>query len=394
MIRIKDTRHPHTASFLSSAVRTAEYYGFQPVESQKRMRLPTHAPMRGESELQFARRDERTLLSAARVCVACERPPQGTLLLWRIVKVSGPQGQGNALELHCVGAPQAFAEALLIIVAHAIADDAQLTTHTLSINSIGSFESSNRYVRDVSSFLRKNLESIAPSLRTRAATDPLGTLIQLYEKGHPATPRAPQATEYLTEDERKRFWDLLEYLEVFGISYELSAHVLGGRDIWAHTLYELTFDDAESGVRTPFAYGGRYDPLASRLAGIHTPAATITIVCETRGKSAHKPETKPEPSLYFAHLGAEARRRAFRVLEILRRAQIPVHQSIMHERLGDQMDHAKRTQAAFLILMGHKEAVEGTVLVREVATNAQEAIPVDELPSYLRRRKLALPALA
>jgi hypothetical protein len=38
--------------------------------------------------------------------------------------------------------------------------------------------------------------------------------------------------------------------------------------------------------------------------------------------------------------------------------------------------------------MGHKEAMEGTVLVREVATNSQEAIPVPDLTSYLRRQKV------
>jgi histidyl-tRNA synthetase len=324
------------------------------------------------------------------MCVACARPPHGILLTWRVVKASPrDQSNGYALELHCIGAPHAFAEALLIVVANAIADDAQIPPRVLAINSIGSFESSNRYVRDIGSFLRKNIESIAPSLRPRAATDPLGTLVQLYEKGHPATPRAPQATEYLTEDERKRFWDLLEYLEVFGIPYELSPRVLGSRDFWAHTLYELAFDDTESGTRIPFAYGGRYDPLASRVAGKVTHAATISIVCEVKGRSAFKADEKPQPSLYFAHLGLEARRKAFKVLETLRRANIPVHQSIMQERLGDQMDHAKRTQAAYLILMGHKEAVEGTVLVREIATNAQEAIPVDELPGYLRRRRVA-----
>jgi len=389
MIRIRDTRHPHTASFLGGAIRTAEYYGFVPAESLKRDRLPTHAQQRGEGELAFARKDERTLLSSARICVACERPPHGILLTWRLVKAARDQA-GYALELHCVGAPHAFAEALLIVVANAIADGAEMPQRVLSINSIGSFESSNRYVRDIATFLRKNIESIAPSLRPRAATDPLGTLVALYEKGHPATPRAPQATEYLTEDERKRFWDLLEYLEVFGIPYELSPRVLGSRDFWSHTLYELSFEDAESGSRVPFAYGGRYDPLASRIAGKVTPAATISIVCEVKGRSAFKAEDKPEPALYFAHLGLEARRKAFKVLETLRRANIPVHQSLMQERLGDQMDHAKRTQAAYLILMGHKEAVEGTVLVREIATNAQEAIPVEELPGYLRRRRVGV----
>src|SRR6202044_4064695 len=135
-----------------------------------------------------------------------------------------------SLELHVVGAQGAIAEALLLIVASTIAEEAGLPKQVLSINNIGSLESSNRYVRDVGTYLRKHIDTISPTLRPRAATDPLGTLVQLIERGHPAVPRAPQAMEYLTEDERRRFWELLEYLEIAGLSYELSPTVLGSRD--------------------------------------------------------------------------------------------------------------------------------------------------------------------
>jgi histidyl-tRNA synthetase len=313
-----------------------------------------------------------------------------TLLIWRLNKDAGRERASvpsHSIELHVVGAPHAMAEALLIVIADAIAADAGVSKRVLCINSIGSLESSNRFVRDVGAFLRKHIDSISPTLRPRAAADPLGTLTQLFERGHPATPRAPQSMEYLTEEERRRFWDLLEYLEMFGIPYELSPGVLGSRDVWAHTLFEIASLDDETGTRIPFASGGRYDPIASRFAARAVPAAVVSITCEIRGKTRVKAESRPQPSLYFAHLGVEARRRALSVLETLRHAGIPVHQSIMHEKLGDQMDHAKRKSISHLLIMGHKEAVEGTILVREVATNSQEAVLVSELPGYLRRYK-------
>lgn len=394
MIRLKDTRHQHTASFLGDAIRTAEYYGFKNIDSMQRVRLPAPQQKR-EQEIAFARRDERVLMSSAKLCVSCARNPNDTLLLWR-VNSGGARDKGtlptHTLELHCVGAPHAMSEALLLVVADAIAADAGLKRRVLSINSIGSIESSNRFVRDVSAFLRKHIDSISPALRPRAATDPLGALTQLFEKGHPATPRAPQSMEYLTEDERKRFWDLLEHLEVFGLSYELSPHVLGSRDVWAHTLFEISSIDEETEAKIPFAVGGRYDPIATRFASRETPAAVITISCEVRGKTKVRPEPRQMPSLYFAHLGAEARRRTLRVLESLRREGIPVYQSVMHEKLGDQMERAKQNKISHLLLMGHKEAMEGTVLVREIATNSQEAVEITELPSYLRRYKTLVAA--
>lgn len=388
MIQLKNTRHQSTASLVERAVRTAEYYGFSSLDA--RLAKGKHSlPAQKADGIQMARKDEKSLMQSARMCLSANRHQGEIPLFWRIVK-NQPGSRSPmpsiTLELHVMGAPAAISEALLITVVNAIAEEAGIGARSLSINSIGSIESSNRFVRDVGHFLRKHIDSIAPALRPRAAQDPLGTLIQLFEKGHPAMPRAPQSVEYLTEEERRRFWDLLEYLEMSGIAYELHSGVLGSRDFWAHTLFEVSTIDPETNSRVAFASGGRYDPLATRIMGANSTAAVATITCEIRGKSAVPAIRKTSPALYFAHLGAEARRRALPILETLRREGIAVEQSLMYERLQEQMDRAKGLKVSHLLIMGHKEAMEGTVLVREVATNSQEAIAIPELAGYLRRR--------
>jgi histidyl-tRNA synthetase len=389
MIRLKDTRHESTADFLNSAIRIAEYYGFAPLDDMRPSRLSEidrrKVTAKSEAEIAYARKEERALASTARRCAACARDAHEGLLAWRIAQNAG--APSLAFELHVLGTSSAIAEALLLIVGNAIAEEAGLSERTLHINNIGSHESSNRFVRDVGAYLRKHIESISPTLRPRAATDPLGTLVALIEKGHPAAPRAPQPMEYLTEEERRGFWELLEYLEVFGLAYELSPQVLGSRDCWAHSLFELSTFDEETGGRLTLAFGGRYDPLASRFAPAHTPAAMISINCEVRGKATPKKDRRGIPAMYFAHLGPEARRKSLTVLEQLRRAEIPVHQSLLFERIGEQMVRAKELGTPFILIMGYKEAMEDTVLVREVSTNSQEAVPTSELAGYLKRHR-------
>lgn len=398
MIRLKDTKHQNTAAFLSDAVRIAEFYGFAPLDQMTRNSLnarSTKNRTEKEQEFSFARRDERPTLSSVRKCIACTPvklspenvPIREPLLAWRVTETKQQMPSMN-LELHVIGSSLSVAEALLVVVANTIAKEAGIARTVLNINNIGSIDSSARYVRDVGTYLRKHLESISPLLRPRVAEDPLGTLVQLIERGHPAISRAPQAMEYLTEDERRRFWELLEYLEVFGLPYELSGHVLGSRDLWAHSLYEIFSVDEETGARITIAFGGRNDPLATSLAGRHTPSAMITISCEARGSKRMKNEVRGLPGIYFAHLGAEARRRSLPILENLRQSGIPVHQGLVYERIGEQMSAARELAVPYVLIMGHKEAMEGTVLVREVSTNSQEAVPALEIAAYLRRRRL------
>jgi len=391
MIQIKGTPYQNTAAFLAAASHIAEYYGFEhfdnlPKEVQRRALPPGARP---DTDLNFARRDEKPLPSAARRIVAAGTLPQGAVLAWRTNAL--PSGApGVALELHAAGIDSAIAEALLIITADAILKHANIAERTLSINNLGSAESSGRYVRDVGGYLRKHIESISASLRPRVALDPLGTLVQLIERGHPAVSRAPQAMEYLTEDERRRFWDLLEYLEISGLPYELNGQILGSRDCWAHTLYEISSVDPESGARTTVAFGGRYDPLMSRFARRNYPAAMISIHTESKGASSVKVKTPGVRAMYFAHLGLEARRRVLPTLEKLREAGIPVYHGLWNERIGEQMTAARSLATPYILIMGHKEAIEGTVLVREVATNSQEAVPLEALPGYLKQRRLSV----
>lgn len=394
MLRLKDTRHQSTSSFLCSAISVAEHFGFTPLEEAKRKEPQQVNELRrrmrkSEEDLSFARREERALASAAKHLALLARPQNESLLLWRVCRDAKGTIPSISLELHIIGAPSSIAEALVIATTNAIARDAGLPERMLSINSIGSPESSGRYIRDVANFLRKHMESISAALRPRAVSDPLGALVALIERGHPATPRAPQATEYLTEEERRRFWELIEYVEAFGLSYELSPAVLGSRDCWAHALFQISVVDAGSGSRMPFAFGGRYDPLASRFAVSSLPAVTTSIACELRGKARVKREEKRTPGIYFAHLGLEARRRSIIVLESLREAGIAVRHGLCHDRIGEQMAAARQHAAPYILIMGHKEAVEGTILVREVATNSQDAVPLPELPTYLKRKRFS-----
>ncbi|KKW34045.1 MAG: Histidine-tRNA ligase [Candidatus Giovannonibacteria bacterium GW2011_GWA2_53_7] len=75
-------------------------------------------------------------------------------------------------------------------------------------------------------------------------------------------------------------------------------------------------------------------------------------------------------------------------METLRKAEIPVYQSLLHERIAEQMEEAKKYAVPYILLMGHKEAMEGTILVREVATNSQDAVQLPELTNYLKRHRV------
>jgi len=175
-----------------------------------------------------------------------------------------------------------------------------------------------------------------------------------------------------------------------GATSELNPRILGSRDCWAHSLFDVCKIDSEKENLVPFARGGRYDTLASTCLGAGASAVAVTIMCEVQGRSEIKRVKRKIPhQIYFAHLGPEAKRRSIPVLEMLRNSEIDVYQSLAYDHIGEQMRLAKRLKVPYILIMGHKEAKEGTVLVRDTLTNSQEPIVIDSLPGYLKRRRVA-----
>src|SRR5665213_2107284 len=125
MIRLRDTRHQNTAAFLGSAISIAEYYGFSSIEevTGRHAHVALPAPGKNDPAISFARRDERAVYAAARKFLALSRAPEEVIFAWRLADAGSTAG-ASTLELHIVGAPSSMAEAILIVVGNAIAEEA------------------------------------------------------------------------------------------------------------------------------------------------------------------------------------------------------------------------------------------------------------------------------
>ncbi len=381
-----------TNAIIDRAVRVATFYGFVPFDEAP---MAEKAAVSGRiiridpKDVRFVRREERRLLSTVRVAalrgLGDRRMPA---LLWKITPFERGANQ-CVLELHSLGMGSAAAEALLITVADAIISELGIADRIVRINSIGSGEGAERYLRELTSFLRKNQHELSNSQRERFEMDPLGTFLSISEKVHSSLSRAPSSMDYLNDDERRHFWDVLEYLELAGKAYELSPHVVGSSDCWSHTLFELSAPGKDGEPRVPLALGGRYDALASRSLGPAAATATVGIMFDLKIPAQIK-KSKWKPAAYLAHLGLEAKRHSIPVLEILRQADIPVHHSLVYDQLAPQMALVKNLNIPWLLIMGHKEALEKTIAVRNVKTNAQESIPLPDLVAFLNRHHVAV----
>ena len=135
------------------------------------------------------------------------------------------------------------------------------------------------------------------------------------------------------------------------------------------------------------AKGGRCDELVKRMFNVDIP--TVSLVFEFEKKNIKEKELfalkrTRKPKVYFIQLGPEAKRRSLPIIDILRKSNIHTQHSLDSDKLADQLSFAQYFKVPYAIIMGHREALDGTVIVRDMNTQFQHTVLTDDLPQYLK----------
>ncbi|HEY4501150.1 MAG TPA: His/Gly/Thr/Pro-type tRNA ligase C-terminal domain-containing protein, partial [Candidatus Paceibacterota bacterium] len=86
----------------------------------------------------------------------------------------------------------------------------------------------------------------------------------------------------------------------------------------------------------------------------------------------------------FVHIGDEAKRLSILLAEDFRKAHVSLAQDIGVESLTEQIHLAERRNSPYLLIMGRKEALENSVILRNRKTQEQTILPLLGLAERLK----------
>lgn len=299
------------------------------------------------------------------------------LFIWHTNIAPGRPAQKKAvIQFHALGTDRAIADAVIIRALLALSRDLFHEEPVIRINSMGDKETRARYARELSAFFKKRANLLPEECVTCAKRD-------AFEAAELAIAREcaedlPAPTEYLSDMSRKRFEDLLEYLEMTETSYELSRDLLSRGNVWSDTCFELV-----AGGRR-IAWGSRYNDLTRHFFP-HAPFNAVGAVLQVASNGGVTVKTAPaRPRFSFVHIGDEAKRLSIRLAEDFRRAHVPLAQDIGIESLTEQLHLAERRESPYILIMGRKEALEGSAILRNRQTQENTVLPLSGLVERLK----------
>jgi len=375
---------PYLIDKISHTLETALFFGFTPIETPEMThKSPKYSDFCNAklSFLSFYIENNLQKKEAQPILFAFELP------LKKGLRRKNPRLV--EMELEIVGTLQSISDAMAIKTAMSIIEDEGHKDIYVDINSVGDKESFARLERELVAYFRKNISSLPVNLRQLYKKDIWNIYRVEDAKSEEFRANAPKAMNCLSDISRRHFKEVLEFLEVLELPYKLNPFLVGEKGVCVHTIFEIKQSVKGGKTDTVFANGTRYNHISKDLGWKKDlPALSVEMSFPRKKKNSNVTISRlKKPDFYFIQLGFEARLRALGIIDHLRKNKIRIGHSLTRDKITAQMMGAERVGASHILIMGQMEALEKSIVVRDMETRAQNNVPQSNLIEYLKKLK-------
>ena len=256
--------------FLKQASTTAEHFGFKSLDAVKKDPLCKNCAKKLEHTAGATQRKTDALggMLTSGMHNFCEfkfHEITDPILFYTLEQT--PRAGEAAIALQIFNVEKSIAEAVLIQTARSLTKDLGYENNSVRINSLGDRESSSRYIRELTNYLRKRMDDMPESARELMKEHVMTALLHLIEKEHELAYKTPNPLEYLSDQSRKHFREIVEFLDMSDTPYEIDPKLMGHHECYSDALFAIDLLDAD-GVRIENAplsiRGGRYSEFVFR----------------------------------------------------------------------------------------------------------------------------------
>ena len=256
----------------------------------------------------------------------------------------------------------------------------------LEINTIGSAADRARYRDALVGYLSQHVDQLDEDSQRRLDSNPLRILDSKNSDTQQILDNAPVLQDYIDDDTRAEFEQLLAYLNALGIEYVVNPRLVRGLDYYNKTVFEWTTEHL--GAQSTVCGGGRYDTLVETFGGKSTPAAGFAVGLErlTLLMQALDITVSPAADLYVITANAAAFRHSLPRLDGLRRRfpELDIVQHLGGGSFKSQFKRADKSGAAWALVYGEAEVASKQVTLKPLRVDAeQKTIAESELEVFL-----------
>ena len=293
------------------------------------------------------------------------------------------------LHMAVVGNSHPVVDAECSLAAYRYLESLGFSNLQVMINSIGGEQSQLHHKQELVAYYKDRKNDLPEKYHSAITKHPYQILLATDEKTKQVNMEAPQSVDWLVDDDKEHFIRVLEYLDELDIPYMLAPELVPYNEFRNKTLVAIKATTDE-GTEYILAKGGRADNLAADIINMEIPMMNMVIDldrCLTATRTA-KMEIPAErlPQIFIAQLADDAKKRALSLREELHAVGIKTVEHFGQDSLKAQLEEAVELQVKYTCILGQKEILDGTILIRDMDGGLQEAVTIDKIIPELKKR--------
>jgi histidyl-tRNA synthetase len=305
---------------------------------------------------------------------------------------SGKYRESTQFNLEIIGEAKPMAEALLISLISNFLKELNIPAQ-VQVNSLGDFDCRKEYNSKLIKFCKERgkRSKLCNNCKKSLTKNLLALFDCKNDECLEIMSQAPQIADHLNEESQKHFKKVLEYLDDLSIDYNFNPYLVRGLSYYNDTVFEFwpVNEKGEAQGKLALAGGGRFDTLTNNLGGRFMPAVGIALGLErvmTKAKDSLKPKPREEDLIFLAQLGEQAKIKSIILFEELRKEGFLVRQSFITDSLKLQIEEASKLEAKVSLIMGKKEVMDETIIMRDMESGVQEIIAFKKIRDRLKKK--------
>lgn len=289
-----------------------------------------------------------------------------------------------------IGDDDPTTDAVLIYLFWQMLGDLQIRERlVVDINSMGCTSCRPKYKKTLLAYYQPAVQQLCSTCQRRLEVNPLRLLDCKEEICEGLKKNAPQLLDSLCTPCREHFRIVLESLDELGIVYNLTPTLVRGFDYYTRTTFEVR-DKDDTRRQNALGGGGRYDGLVEQFGGKPTPALGFALGLERVLERIEDQRVAipplPAGDVFVIQLGERAKKACFNLVATLGDEGLSALCQPGKDSLKTQLRLADKAGVRFTLIIGQREAIDGTAILRNMVEATQETIVQDEIVTVLKAR--------
>lgn len=301
----------------------------------------------------------------------------------------GRNRQFNQIGAEIFGFDEAQADAELILMSARLWQELKIPNLRLEVNTLGTSESRKEYRSILIEYFESHKESLDEDALRRLYKNPLRILDSKNSNMKEIIKAAPLLKDYLDEESKTHFHQVLSILDECGIEYQINSKLVRGLDYYSKTVFEWITPDL--GSQGAICAGGRYDSLVELQGGKSTPAVGFAMGVDRIVElitDLNLYQGNDSPDVYIIADPTISQQKLFSISEEIRE-QIPSLKLITPLNLTSfksQFKKADKSGSKFAIILGEDEITSNKPTLKSLTDKEyqQKQFSIEDLIQELK----------